>query len=195
LYAYRYFALELFSCTLYHYCKGQYHGPVLDKSQASFQILSAVNYIHSKGFVHGDLNPINIVIMSQHLPVRIKISDFGLSKFSYTKCESSDEKLSIDFPEICKRKYWSMSSLKVKDNYKNECNTGDEDRSNPELISSPLNEIYPKDKDDVFAVGCIIFYFLALFHPFGDEDDPGSILVNMKQKKMVNLKSKFCILF
>ncbi|KAK4004494.1 hypothetical protein OUZ56_006228 [Daphnia magna] len=89
----RYFALEPYSATLYEYCNGKYNGPMPNESQVLYQITNGVDYLHGKGIVHGDLNPLNVVIAAQSLPVRMKISDFGLSKFM----------------KLCLRKYWTLS--------------------------------------------------------------------------------------
>lgn len=42
------------------------------------QILSAFSYIHSKGLLHRDINPNNILIKKFEDIIIVKISDFGL---------------------------------------------------------------------------------------------------------------------
>ena len=121
---------------------------------------------------HGDLNPLNVVITHQQ---QIKLSDFGLSKFSYTKYPSGDIPIEIA-PSviICKRKYWLLA---------------DKTPIDPEVIANFSVEIIPTVKEDFFAAGCLIFYFLnGGLHPFGD--DPESIESNMKQRNLVNMASK-----
>ena len=44
------------------------------------QILSAFSYIHSKGLLHRDINPNNILIKKFEDIIIVKISDFGLVK-------------------------------------------------------------------------------------------------------------------
>ena len=92
---------------------------------------------------HGDLNPLNVVITHQQ---QIKLSDFGLSKFSYTKYPSGDIPIEIA-PSviICKRKYWLLA---------------DKTPIDPEVIENSSGEIFPTEMDDIFAAGCLIFYFL-----------------------------------
>ncbi|XP_046456117.1 cAMP-dependent protein kinase catalytic subunit PRKX-like [Daphnia pulex] len=96
----RYFALEPYISTLYDYCRcdGQYKGPtLLSKSQVIDQMISGIKYLHNLEYPHGDLNPLNIIISRDG---RIKLSDFGLSKLSYTKSNQPDN-LSIQILEIC----------------------------------------------------------------------------------------------
>lgn len=45
------------------------------------QILEGIAYVHSKGISHRDLKPDNILI-AQDDPIQVKITDFGLAKFS-----------------------------------------------------------------------------------------------------------------
>ncbi|KAF7270952.1 hypothetical protein GWI33_016110 [Rhynchophorus ferrugineus] len=47
-----------------------------------FQILLAVQYLHSKGIVHRDLKPENILLLDDRPETLLKISDFGLSKIT-----------------------------------------------------------------------------------------------------------------
>ncbi|XP_045031592.1 uncharacterized protein LOC123473961 isoform X2 [Daphnia magna] len=159
----RYFALEPYSATLYEYCNGKYKGAMPNESQVLYQITNGVSYLHDKGIVHGDLNPLNVVIAAQSLPVRMKISDFGLSKFSYSK-QLSEKGENISFKvKLCLRKYWTLS----------------EETNSVEGIKD-----IPKD---VIAAGCILFYYLTRGkHLFGN--DSKSILINLKEKYPVNLE-------
>ncbi|XP_045031137.1 serine/threonine-protein kinase/endoribonuclease IRE1-like [Daphnia magna] len=166
----RYFALEPYSATLYEYCDYEYNGPMPNESQVLYQITNGVSYLHGKGIVHGDLNPLNVVIAAQSRPVRMKISDFGLSKFSYSKQLSQKMKEGeIPFEmELCLRKYWycywSWTLSKKTDSLK-----GIKDAS-----------------EDVIAAGCILFYYLKRGkHLFGNDFE--SILINLKEKNPVNL--------
>lgn len=55
----------------------------LTESQAAkvlMQVLSAVEYCHTKGIVHRDLKPENILLEKKDINSTIKIIDFGRSK-------------------------------------------------------------------------------------------------------------------
>ncbi|KAK4004085.1 hypothetical protein OUZ56_005828 [Daphnia magna] len=161
----RYFALEPYSATLYEYCNGKYKGAMPNESQVLYQITNGVSYLHGKGIVHGDLNPLNVVIAAQSRPVRMKISDFGLSKFSYSKQLSQKMKEGEkNFEmELCLRKYWTLS----------------EETDSLEGIQDAT--------EDIIAAGCILFYYLTRGgHLFGDDFE--SNLINLKEKNPVNLK-------
>ncbi|KZS06503.1 Uncharacterized protein APZ42_030023 [Daphnia magna] len=160
----RYFALDPYSATLYEYCNGEYEGAMPNESQVLYQITNGVSYLHGKGIVHGDLNPLNVVIAAQSLPVRMKISDFGLSKFSYSKQLSQKMKEGeIPFKmELCLRKYWYWA------------------------LSEETLEGIEDATEDFIAAGCILFYYLTRGkHLFGYDSKP--ILINLKEKNPVNL--------
>ncbi|XP_045030844.1 uncharacterized protein LOC116918436 isoform X2 [Daphnia magna] len=161
----RYFALEPYSATLYEYCNGKYKGAMPNESQVLYQITNGVNYLHGEGIVHGDLNPLNVVIAAQSRPVRMKISDFGLSKFSYSKQLSQKKKEGEKRfkMELCLRKYWTLSEE-----------------------TDSLEGIKDATKDFI-AAGCILFYYLKRGqHLFGNDFE--SILINLKEKNPVNLE-------
>lgn len=139
-----------------------------------FQILHGIDHIHKNKLTHGDLNPTTIVISTQFLPARIKISDFGLRKLSYTAGQSDEGETSTKFSELCKMKYW-----RLKEN--------DADESTLELVSKPTEEA------DDFAVGCLLFYFLTRGdHPFGDTE---LIHDNMKAGYPVKLNSELLVIW
>lgn len=50
------------------------------RKRICFQILSAFNYIHSKGLLHRDISPKNILIKQHDGLIVAKVSDFGLVK-------------------------------------------------------------------------------------------------------------------
>ena len=52
----------------------------LPRAPQVYQILSAVEHIHSCGIVHRDLKPENLLLESEEPDAAIKVADFGASK-------------------------------------------------------------------------------------------------------------------
>lgn len=53
---------------------------IIERKRIIIQILNAFSYIHSKGLLHRDINPNNILIKKYDQVIVVKISDFGLVK-------------------------------------------------------------------------------------------------------------------
>ncbi len=132
-----------------------------------YQIACGVQYIHSMNLVHRDIKPDNILISCTD-PVVMKVSDFGLSKptssrgtFVFSGIKGSENWLA---PEI----------LKLL-------------RLNP----TELDKQHGTVQSDIFAVGCVFFYFITRgIHPFGG--DKYSIAENIRNGNAVNVTSKYC---
>ncbi len=183
----RYFATELYGGTLEQFCNQQYMGPMPSNAQVLCQIANGINYLHVDNLPHGHLNPRTILI-SQSQPVRMKISDSRLSKFTDP----------IDFqyanPRISQHTVFITYNNRKNIHYLPEhwmldgsWRTGLDQDGNRVII--PTATVY----GDVFAAGCLFFYFLTRgSHPFGD--DLESILDNIRAKVPVNLNSKIASL-
>jgi serine/threonine protein kinase len=181
----RYFGLERYDATLEQFCKGFYRGPMPSDAQVLCQIVKGLLHLHKVHCSHGNLTPRTVLIASSQ-PVRmmIKLSEFGLSKFS-DQCDDSlaelhdqDEhsfhtaakrlkyfdnfKDPLEEQDICQRKYWILDG------------------------TTDSNQHTPTPNQDIFAAGCLCFYFLKRgLHPFGSNSS--SILENIKKRNPVNL--------
>jgi serine/threonine protein kinase len=157
IYMCRFFALERYDATLEQFCKGIYKGPMPSDVQVLCQITKGLLYLHKEQCSHGNLTPRTILIASsQPVWMMIKLSEFGLSKFG----GQFDEELGEE-PELCQRKYWRLDG------------------------TTNSNQT-PTPNQDIFAAGCLCFYFLKRgVHPFGSNSS--SILENMKERNPVNL--------
>ncbi len=108
---------------------------------------TGMQYIHSKGIVHRDMNPCNILI-SKTLPVCLMISDFGIS----TPIDHDGT-----FPmNACGAQSWMA----------------------PEVLEILSDNLSARGtvKCDIWALGCLFFYFLTKGkHPYGN--DGGSFVI------------------
>ncbi len=154
--------LELCAGTLEQFIKKEYTGPMPSEREVLYQIACGVHYIHSMmQLIHRDIKPDNILISCTD-PVVMKISDFGMSK-----------------PTSSRGTFDLSSGIKGTENW-----------MAPEilvLVDSNQNELAKERatvKSDIFALGCVFFYFLKEgIHPFGN-----GVLIpaNILQFKPVN---------
>jgi serine/threonine protein kinase len=132
------------------------------KQEVLLQMAQGLEYIHSQGLIHRDVKPANILI-SHDNPAIIKWADFGLSRAVVTGSKT-----------------FSWSKLQGTDRW-----------LAPELISATQQQkIKGSQKCDIFALGCVFFFFLVPgVHPFG-EGDGFSTQTNIKDKKPLNFYRK-----
>ena len=105
---------------------------------------AGVEHIHSNNWVHRDIKPDNILICAIDGWVRLKISDFGLSK------KSEGGVYSITSGVVGTHVYLAPELLNSVDN---------------EEVQ--VNDNKMTDTSDVFALGCVFYQFLTKEHPFG----------------------------
>ncbi|XP_076330858.1 eukaryotic translation initiation factor 2-alpha kinase 1-like [Tachypleus tridentatus] len=116
------------------------------------QILKGTAYIHSKGLIHRDLKPQNILFEIGNNS-RVKIGDFGLATMVSADRDSFDHHVQVDFDNHSTHTKGVGTSL----------------YSAPEQQERSSYNF----KADIFSSGAI---FLELLHPFGTEMERVSCL-------------------
>lgn len=105
------------------------------------QILEGINYVHQLGISHRDLKPDNILIM-QDEPILVKITDFGLAKFSdnLTVMKTFCGTLAYLAPEVITGKYGLSQASQANSDYSS-------------LV-------------DIWSLGCLVYVLLTALVPF-----------------------------
>jgi serine/threonine protein kinase len=130
-------------------------------------ILRAVSLIHSKGLIHRDLKPDNILFTGQDL----KIADFGLTTEVFNV---KYKKFSVDISETRKTSADSSSEFSSRMSYHTK-NVGTLQYAAPEQIN---NNFYDQ-KADIFSLGLIFF---ELLHPMRTGMERFNLMKNLKEK-------------
>ncbi|XP_002739114.1 serine/threonine-protein kinase SBK1-like [Saccoglossus kowalevskii] len=68
--------------------------------QCMQQIASAIDFIHTKGFVHRDIKPENVLLFSPDCSI-VKLMDFGMTRRSGTHVRKISGSIPYTPPEIC----------------------------------------------------------------------------------------------
>jgi serine/threonine protein kinase len=103
-----------------------------------------LGYAHDKGKIHCDLKPPNIFITQSFTP---KILDFGIARAVRAGHRMSKSGLPVGLS----RRYASPQMLRA-------------------WREGALEDYKPDTRDDIFAMGCVVFELLTGRHPFGDLD-------------------------
>jgi len=145
---YKFLVMELASDDLMGYLFNKYHPktqllPSFQVIQRIFsQILEGVEYMHSKGFAHLDLKPMNILVFkefqNEEQVITFKVSDFDTIK--RYRSESTNKLISCHI--MCGTPYYLPPEM---------CEN---------LVVKDLRKV------DVWMIGVIVFNLLTLYYPF-----------------------------
>ncbi|KAF7636564.1 hypothetical protein Mgra_00003955 [Meloidogyne graminicola] len=136
------------------------------------QIVGALRWIHFCGFVHGDVEPTNVMFTTKRA-WHIKLIDFGRSRPIGSRNGSAGDGQILEewtSPEIL-----LLNSKSNNEELKNSSTKNNENIDNYQLANQ---------QNDMWGVGLITFCLLAGFHPFADEtDSPKEIRHNVLEQR------------
>lgn len=122
-------------------------------------IFRGLEYIHSKGVVHRDIKPDNLLCTRHALPTIVKLTDFGLAR--RTECHTaSGEEVADDGlgPE-------GLMTTPV---------------GTPNFVAPEVLHGLPYGKEvDLFSCGVVMYYLLSGRYPFAEED-PEKLMERIK---------------
>ena len=138
-----------------HEKKCKYRLPTCD---AMLQMAQGLKYLHSKGFIHCDLKPSSILIKKDNDQFQIKLCNFDASTPVQNNMQSMN-----DFLPVTNGPWTAPEFL----------------ADNDETGIKSNRHVFGSFEGDIWALGCIFFYFLqGGKHPFGSR-----ILVNYNVSK------------
>ncbi|KAA0059705.1 mitogen-activated protein kinase kinase kinase ANP1-like [Cucumis melo var. makuwa] len=125
-------------------------------------ILKGLSCIHSKGFVHVDLKPNNILAFPQSDgKMKLKIADFGQAERSKYRVDDQHKQ----YPPCC-------SSFKFK---------GTPRYMSPESVV--FNEV--NDADDIWSLGCILVKMISGKSAWDDCKDSKQLMIKLLDNKIM----------
>ncbi len=128
--------------------------------QIMLKVCDAVSYAHSKGVIHRDLKPDNIMVGDFG---QVYLMDWGIALL---KGEKGEAVTGMDLPEVKKRKQYRIREEVQGNIFGTPC------YMSPEQARGDLKDI--DERSDVFSLGAILYEILTGTHPI-----PGDTLRDM----------------
>ncbi len=124
------------------------------------KVCDAVSYAHSKGVIHRDLKPDNIMVGDFG---QVYLMDWGIARVISKKISSLAQ---MDIPDVKKRKRYSIREEAQGNIFGTPC------YMSPEQAHGDLKDI--DERSDIFSLGAILYEILT-----GDRPIPGDTLREM----------------
>lgn len=174
--------------------------------QVLTQIASGLDYLHSRGLVHGDIKPDNILIFKNGdtSDGTVKLSDFGISKeLSFGLNINTDALVgeaaaaSVIEPSKLSHGYYTLTTFGGSLGWFSpelvELTKLDWKNVKADVKANKMEPIRCSTASDIFAYGLVAFYYLARgIHPFGELNSERKIFLtiipNVANNRLVNVE-------
>ncbi|KJE94749.1 serine/threonine-protein kinase cot-1 [Capsaspora owczarzaki ATCC 30864] len=136
------------------------------------EVLMCVSSLHQLGFIHRDLKPENFLVDSSG---HLKLTDFGLAKGTLSEAHISNMREKLEAAQkyaethelatlhlTAKEKRAMYQSVRSEDRSKAYSIVGSPDYMPPEMLKGESYDLLV----DYWAIGCMLFEFLAGYPPF-----------------------------
>ncbi len=128
---------------------------ILSLVQIMLKVCDAVSYAHSKGVIHRDLKPDNVMVGNFG---QVYLMDWGIARLKGNRVSAIAD---MNLPEIKKRKQYSIREEAQGNIFGTPC------YMSPEQARGDLEDV--DERSDIFSLGAILYEILTGMHPIPGE--------------------------